>query len=664
MGKKEEKCLVIVESPNKIKVITRILGSNFTVMATAGHIMVINSSGSYRTGVDTKNNFKIDYVFDPKKKILLKEIKAAASKVDKIYVCSDDDREGHKISDEIRYLLKDYKSKIYRSVFNEITEKAVKAGIANPIPFDEMMISAAETRGAIDRLVGYRLSPIALSKLNCESAGRVQSALLRLICEKEETIMKFVPTIYWEILLDFKKNNKVYTASLYEINKKKIDRVTSKDDMNEIIANCSCKDFIVESITSKNKELKAKLPLTTAALQQIASNNLGFSPSKTMTVAQHLFEKGYITYLRTDAVRFSDDFIASAKSYIEKNYKKDLYIGLNLPKNENANAQDAHESIRPTNLEDNSLVKMKSILSLDELKLYTLIYNYSLASFFKPAVIKETTVLIANGIYKFKISGEEIILKSFLSLYGDKYNESELPTLQKDETLTNTKIYSNEKQTQPPQRYSEAGLVKLMQDTGIGRPSSFSPTIETLKKREYINIEKRAVHATEKGMKLNKMLTEYFSEIINTEYTSNMEKDLDEVSSGEKSKSDILTPFWKNFEPIVLKATREINKDKPAPEIVNGIVCPKCGSPVVIRNGKYGQFYACSKYPKCKWTGKIETGEAKKPIEVTDVSCPDCKNGKLVRRISRKGEVFYGCSNFPKCRFTANETKFQELKKK
>ena len=655
--------LVIVESPNKIHTLTKILGSNYKVLATAGHIMTIQNTGAYNTGIDTANDFKISYIFDSEKKDMLKKIKEAAKEADEIFVCSDDDREGHKISDEVRELLKAQKKKLKRAVFDEITDKAVKKAIANPIPFDENMIQAAETRAALDRLMGYRLSPLALSKLGCESVGRVQSALLRLICEKEESIQKFKPSKYFEIFLDFQKDNSTYTAKLREISGKKIERITDRIIVDDVLTSCKTGNYIVDEVTEKEKSIEPKLPLTTAMLQQVASNNLNFSPSKTMSAAQHLFEGGYITYLRTDAVRFSDEFIEEAKAYIVKNYGEKLYRGLNIPEDKNKDAQNAHESIRMTNLE-NTPSKLSQLLDNDEYKLYKLIYNYSLSTLFVPAKVKDTEVTIKNNKCKFKISGRVVTFPSFLTLFNTLDDDAKkIPEFKKGEKINDLKLYEEEKETQPPQRYTEAGLVSLMEKTGIGRPSSYSGTIETLKKREYIKVDKKSVFATDKGLKLYKMLVDYFSDFINTEYTSNMETDLDKVSSGTETKVKILSGFWGSFEPVILNASRVINKDKPKAEIAEGMMCPECGKQLVYRVSKKGEkFLACSGFPKCHYSASINP---KTNSQVTSIPCPTCGEGLMVKRTSSKGTVFYGCTRFTKgCKCTMTEEAFKEYNNK
>jgi len=648
-----KKKLVLVESPGKIKKISHILGTGYTVLATAGHIMEIDSVGAYNTGIDVKNGFAISYVLDKTKKDLVKKIRDAAKTASEIYICSDGDREGEKIADELRDLLKAHKSKLKRAVFNEISDKAVKNAIANPIPFDENMIQAAESRAALDRLVGYRLSPLALSKVNCESAGRVQSALLYLAAKKEREIQAFTPTKYWEVYLDFKKGAKLLTAKLSAIGKKKVDRLTDIKDVNDVLTNCIPENYTVSSITEKEKELEPRLPLTTSAMLQVGSSYLGFNPERTRRLSQELYESGMITYIRTDSVRFSDEFIESTKAYIEKNYSG-LYRGLNIPADKNADAQDAHEAIRPVDI---TKTPAKSGLEGDQLKLYKLIYNISLCAFFKPAKVLITTMEISNGQYVFEIQGKQLTFASFLEVFNEEDDDSKiLPAFKKGERIVDKDLYMEEKQTQPPQRYSEAGLIKLMEKTGIGRPSSYTPTVETLKKREYITIEKKAVVVTEKGLRLDAMLQGYFQDIINDHYTSEMEKNLDLVSGGSKTKTELLEAFWSQFEPLVLKAAREINKDKPKPKDA-GKPCPKCGKPLVIRTSRTGtEFIACSGFPKCKYTESLD-----KPQDGKDViQCPTCGDGHMVKRKSKKGSIFWGCSRWPKCSQTFNEEEMKE----
>lgn len=643
--------LIIVESPNKIHTISKIMGPNYVVLATIGHMREINSTGAYKTGIDCKNKFDVDFVFTKSKKENIKKIKEAAKTADKIYICSDDDREGHEIAEEVVELLKQYKKKLIRTTFNEITESAVKNAINNPTGFNENMALAAEARLIIDRLIGYRTSPVVLSKIGAPSAGRVQSALLNLLAEKEEAIRKFKPVKYFDIFLDFKKGNSNLTAKLFQIKTKKIEKITDKMVVDEVIKNCKPGEYTIDKITQKEKLIEPKLPLTTAALQQLASNILNWSPAKTQKFAQSCFEKGYITYIRTDAVRFAPEFIESAKDHIEKNFGKNLYRGLNIPKEKNEHAQNAHEAIRPTDLQ-NTPSKMTQILDNDEAKLYKLIYNYSLAAFFVPAKVLDTDIIIKNSDYLFKTSGRIVTFESFLQLTNDLEQSKKLPEFKENEKINDKELYFVEKETLPPQRYSEAGLVKLMQDTGIGRPSTFSATIETLKKREYIKVEKKSVYVSEMGLKLNTFLKKYFEGFFEPKYTAEMEINLDKISNGEEAKLDFLEDFWKYFEPIVLKAAREANKDKPKPEIAEGKFCPDCGSQLVIREGKYGKFYACSKFPKCKYTEQIEDTSAEK------LQCEACGDGIMVKRKSKKGNYFYACNRYPKCTHCLSEEEY------
>ena len=651
--------LVIIESPGKIKHLKEILGSNYTILATTGHIRHIADTGAYNIGVDTKNNFTVNYEFDKesKKKETMKLIKEAAKTATEIWICSDPDREGELIADEVRSLLgPKYNDKIKRTTFNEISKKAVESAFKNPTGFDENMIEAATTRNALDKIVGYRLSGVALSTSNCESAGRVQSALLKLLAERERAIQAFVPVKYWDIFLDFKKGSKVYTAKFRGIGNKKIEKVMDKTILDDVLANCLPDHYTVESITEKEKLVEPRLPLTTSALQQTASSKLGFSPAKSQKLAQTLYEQGKITYIRTDAVRFADEFIEAAKAKIEKDYGKEFYRGLKVPATKNANAQDAHESIRPTDID---VTPGKSGLTGDELKLYTLVYNISLAALFVPAKIKLTDIIIDNNNkYKFEIHGRQVVFASFLDIFNDDDDDTKtLPAFKKGESIIDKELYSEEKETQPPQRYSEGGLTKLMESTGIGRPSSYVPTAETLKKREYIVVEKKAVRVTDKGLKLDALLQKYFPTIINEEYTSTMESDLDKIAEGAETRVESLNKFWKEFEPLVLTATREANKNKPKPKEV-GRMCPKCGHKLVIRTSKYGnEFISCSNFPRCKYT---ESMNAPTPSG-DEIQCPDCGDGHMVTRKNGKtGEIFYACSRYPKCKKTMNEAQMKE----
>lgn len=647
--------LILVESPGKLKTISKIMGSNYTVLATIGHMTKINDSGAYKTGIDCKNNFKVDYVYDTTKKENIAKIKEAAKNANKIYVCSDADREGHAIAVEIQNLLSQYKSKLIRTTFNEITEKAIKDAIKNPTGFDNNMANAAESRAILDKLIGYRVSPVVLTKVSAKSAGRVQSALLNLLAEKERTIQNFKPVKYWEVYLDYKKGNSNLEAKLCQIDTKKVDRLNNKEIADDVVKNCKSGNYAAEKIISKEKLIEPKLPLTTAAMQQLASNLYGWSPSRTQKSAQMLYEAGLCTYIRTDAVRFAPEFIEDAKTFINKTYGAGLFRGLNIPEEKNKDAQNAHESIRPTHLEKTPAV-VSGELEGDALKLYKMIFNYSLASLFVPAKVKDTDVIIKNDKYYFKSSGRQVIFESFLKLTNEIDDAKKLPDFKVGEKINDKELRVEEKETNPPPRYSEAGLVKLMQDTGIGRPSTFAPTIETLKKRGYITIEKKAVYVSEIGMKLDEFLTKYFPDTFKPEYTSKMEEQLDKISSGELTELKFLSDFWKEFEPIILGVVRTVNKERPKPEKVEGKVCPKCGKPVVKRIGRYGEFYACSSFPHCRYTEKIDNGESQPELP----PCPMCSDGHMKERKNKKGQIFYGCTNWPKCNCIITKDKMPE----
>jgi len=593
--------LVVIESAGKIKHLSEILGKDYVILPTIGHIRKINDSGAYRIGIDCKNNFKVDYVYDSSKRENIKKIKETAKNAEKIFICSDADREGHGIAEEVQEILKPYAKKVVRTTFTEITTKAVTEAIKNPTGFDTNMAKAAESRAILDKLVGYRTSTLVLSKIGAPSAGRVQSALLYILAEKEEAIQKFKSTKYFDVFLDFKKGPANLTAKLCQIGTKKVERITEKSVVDDVLANCKEGNYTIEKITEKEKSVEPKPPMTTSSMQQLASNLYGWAPARTQKSAQELYEQGKITYIRTDLSVFSQEFLDIAKPYIEKTYGKEFYRGLHVPADKNKDAQGAHEGIRMTDVEYTP-AKASKDLTGDNLKLYKMIYNYALAALFVPAKVKDTDILIKNNDYHFKVSGRQIVYASFLDLTNDLETDKALPAFKVGDKVNDKELYFEEKETQPPQRYSEAGLVKVMETSGIGRPSTYSTTIETLKKREYIRIEKKAVYVTEMGMKLNSLLKTNFEGIFNPEYTAKMEGNLDEISSGKTTELAFLNNFWKEFEPVVLKAARDINKDKPKPEDA-GVNCPMCGKPLLWRvNKKNEKFIACSNFPKCKFT--------------------------------------------------------------
>jgi DNA topoisomerase-1 len=669
------KKLIIVESPGKIKTIKSFLSSEYVVMASIGHVRILDKTGKYNLGVDLENNFTPTYANDPDKKEVIKNLKAAVKGADHVYLAMDNDLEGEAIAWHLQEVLKVSDSKLSRIVFNEITKKAVEEGIKNARSIDEKKVEAQETRRIIDRIVGFRLSSLTFSKLKAKSAGRVQSSALKILAERENEIKAFVPKEYFELYLDFEKNKGAYTAKYRGTDKKVKATFDTKAEVDKIITECKTGQYEVKEINAKDIEVQPKPPYTTSTFQQEVSAKLNYGSKKAMQIAQSLYEgisidgkhQGLITYMRTDSTRLSDDFIAEAKTTIEKQYGKNYYSGtVAAPKkSKTENVQDAHEGIHPTHLELTP-EKVAGFLDPQELKVYTLIYNRSLAALMKPAKLKETEVIISNNKHNFRIAGKEIIFDGYMKAY-DEFTEDTtdedkkiLPSFKVGEKINDKKLRSERKETTPPGRYTESSLVKQMEKLGIGRPSTYAGTIETLKSRDYIEMSNKSIVVTEIGLKVSKMLDEFFADFINTTYTADMEQKLDEIAEGKAEKLKQLKDFYELFAPLVTKAGKDFKSER-GEAVPAGKKCPKCGSDMVIRKGKFGDFAACSKYPKCKHTEKIGGGEEqpKAPVVKTGHKCPVCKKGELVERVAKKsGSKFYACNAFPKCKTTFSEDQF------
>ena len=641
------KNLVIVESPSKSKTIGKYLGKDYKVVSSKGHIRDLSTKGKYGLGVDIENGFKPDYVPVQGKSSLIKELKKDVKDASFVYLATDPDREGEAISWHLKDALGIKDDNYKRVLFHEITHDKVIEAINNPTVIDEKMVKSQETRRILDRIIGFRLSKLLQSKIGAKSAGRVQSVALKLIVDREREIEAFKQEEYWTITSKF--NNPEFEANLF---KYKDDDIELKDesDADKVIESLS-HEYKVESIEKKEQAKKSKFPFITSTLQQEASTKLGFPAKKTMSLAQKLYEGidigtetvGLITYMRTDPIRLSDEYTKSAYAYINDKYGKE-YSGYIKKAKKNDNVQDAHEAIRPTSV-NREPSKMKEYLTPDEYKLYRLIYIRTLSSLMADAKVNKTTVILDNNDYKFKVTGQELIFDGYLKLYKD-YESSEdviLPKLEENKVY-NTEVVEKEQHfTKPPARYSEAKLIKEMEELGIGRPSTYAKIIDTLKERDYVILEDKKFKPTEIGIETTDKLQEFFSDLINVKYTAAMENDLDEIAEGEKVWNEVLDEFYKLFEPRVKEAFGEM--EKKAPE-ETGEVCPECGSPLVIRKGKFGEFVACSNYPECKYIKK----EEKKIVEVMD--CPDC-DGKIIERTTRRGKIFYGCNNFPKCKFAS-----------
>lgn len=637
------KNLVIVESPSKSKTIEKYLGKDYKVVSSKGHIRDLATSGKYGLGVDIEDGFKPSYVPIKGKGSVIKELKKDVKDSDMVYLASDPDREGEAIAWHLKDAL-GIKDKNYKRVlFNEITHDKVVDAINHPTVINTDLVKSQETRRILDRIIGFRLSKLLQSKIGAKSAGRVQSVALKLIVDREREIEAFVPEEYWTITAKFKD----YEASLFKYKDDDIELKT-KEDADEVLSKIS-DTYEVISVEKKEKAKKSKLPFITSTLQQEASTKLGFPAKKTMSIAQKLYEGidlgsetvGLISYMRTDSIRLSDEFIGPTMKYIEENYGKN-YVGYVKKSTKTENVQDAHEAIRPTSILREP-VKVKQYLSNDEFKLYSLIYKRTLAALMSDAKVNQTTIIFDNNDYKFKASGQIMIFDGYLKVYQD-YETSEdkiLPELSEGEKCITTDVLSEQHFTKPPARYTEAKLIKEMEDLGIGRPSTYAKTIDTLKERNYVEMEDKKFKPTTIGIETTDKLQEFFSDLINVEYTRDMEEELDDIAEGSLVWNDVLKKFYDLFEPRVKDAFSDM--EKKAPE-ETGEVCPECANPLVKRKGRYGEFVACSNYPECKYIKK----EEKEVVEIMD--CPFCDGGKIVEKKTRKGKIFYGCSNYPKCK--------------
>ena len=636
------KNLVIVESPSKSKTIEKYLGKDYKVVSSKGHIRDLATSGQYGLGVDIENGFKPNYVPIKGKSGVIKSLKKDVKDSEMVYLASDPDREGEAIAWHLKDAL-GIKDKEYKRVlFNEITHDKVIDAINNPTVIDDNLVKSQETRRILDRIIGFRLSKLLQSKIGAKSAGRVQSVALKLIVDREREIEAFIPEEYWKIIAIFPE----YEAELFKYKKDDIE-LHSEEEANKVLDALS-EEYKVESIDKKEKKRKSKFPFTTSTLQQEASTKLGFPARKTMSIAQKLYEGidlgsetvGLITYMRTDSIRLSDDFVKPAMKYIEENFGK-KYVGYVKHAKKNDNVQDAHEGIRPTSVLRDPL-KVKQYLSNDEFKLYSLIYKRTLASLMSDATVNQTVIIFDNNDYKFKTTGQILIFDGYLKVYGD-YESSEdkiLPEIGDGEVAITNNVECTQHFTKPPARYTEAKLIKELEELGIGRPSTYATIIDTIKSRDYVTLEEKKFVPTSMGIETTDKLQEFFSDLINTDYTRDMETDLDNVAEGKKVWNEVLADFYKLFEPRVKGAFTDMEK-KAAEE--TGESCPECGNPLVIRKGKYGEFVACSNYPECKYIKKEEVQD----VEVCD--CPNC-SGKIVEKKSRRGKLFYGCNNYPKCK--------------
>ncbi len=640
------KKLVIVESPAKSKTIEKYLGADYKVVSSKGHIRDLATSGKFGLGVDIEKDFAPNYVPIKGKSKDINALKKDVAASSYIYLATDPDREGEAISWHLKDAL-DIHENYSRVVFNEITKDVVIDAINHPRKIDDNLVKSQETRRILDRIIGFRLSKLMQSKTGGKSAGRVQSVALKLIVDREREIASFIPTEYWTITADFKD----FQADLEKYHGKKIE-INSEVEANEVLSKLS-NAFQIDEVKESDTEKSARPVFKTSTMQRMAANKINFAPSKTMRVAQKLYEGidigsetvGLITYMRTDSERVSSSFVAETYDYIKKNYGPE-YIGKVKSGKKDKNMQDAHEGIRPTSIK-RTPEAMKKYLTPEEYKLYNLIYIRALASLMANAKLKSTSIALENNGYLFKASGSVLTFDGYLKIYAsfEEQKDTILPDFKsyKSKTIIASKIEKEQHFTKPLPRYTESSLIKEMENLGIGRPSTYSTIVTTIKDRGYVILEDKKFIPTEIGMETTDKLQEFFSNIVNVEYTSNMETDLDKIAEEKMDNIKVLRDFYNKFEPCVEEAFDKMEK-KEAEK--TGEICPECGSDLVIRNGRYGKFIACSNYPTCKFIKK----EEKTVKELAN--CPKC-DGKIVEKRTRKGKNFYGCTNYPKCDFAS-----------
>jgi len=664
------KNLVIVESPSKSKTIEKYLGSDFKVASSKGHICDLATKGKEGLGVDIEDHFKPTYEISPDKKDTVKELKQLVKKSDHVYLATDPDREGEAISWHLARELDLNPQDDNRIVFNEITRNAVLNALKEPRKIDMALVRSQETRRILDRIIGFKLSKLLQKKIGSKSAGRVQSIALRMICDREKEIQAFVPEEYWTISALLK--GKLQTE-LTRYQNKKIE-IHNEEEADKILAALGS-DFVLMEINEKNKKRAPFLPFITSTMQQEASNKLGFGSKKTMMVAQSLYEgvelgngaQGLITYMRTDSTRLSNEFVASAFDKITNEYGKE-YKGFYRVKNDQS-SQDAHEAIRPTSLL-NEPEKIKQYLSSDQYKLYKFIYYRALASLMADAVFKSVTYGFDNNGYLFTISGSKQEFVGFLKVYGDYDNSKDviLPKLNEGDVFNADKIEKIQHFTEAPSRYTEAKLIKALEEEGVGRPSTYATIIDTIIRRNYVELKKASdsgktkfFFPTQQGILTDEKLREYFLSVINTKYTAEMETKLDEIAENKSDNIETLQEFYDAFQPLVDEAYQQMEKVGPEK---TGEICPVCGGDIVIRNGKFGKFKSCINYPSCKWHESLVKKE--EPEEVGR-NCPQCGQ-PLLKRKSRYGNYFIGCSAYPKCKYLeaieGQERNFSRRRKK
>lgn len=640
-----KKILVIVESPSKAKTIGKFLGSRYKVIASVGHVRDLPKS---KLGIDIDNDFEPRYISIRGKGDIIKELKKEAKNASKVYLATDPDREGEAISWHLAFLLGIDIDSPCRIVFNEITEKAIKTAIKSPRPIDLKLVDAQQARRVLDRLVGYQISPLLWRKIRRGlSAGRVQSAALKIICDRENEIKKFKPQEFWNITAEFEKD-KNFIAKLIEYKGEKL-LIENREQNDEVLAQLEQGRYIVKSIEEKDRSRRAAAPFTTSSMQQDAANKINFTTKKTMMIAQQLYEGvevkgrgtiGLVSYIRTDSVRISDEARAASKEYIISNMGEQYYGG-NVYKNKKKDVQDAHEAIRPSYIELDP-ESIKDSLSKDQYNLYRLIWNRFVASQMAPAKFKALNVIVENGDYDLKAVGSKLVFDGFLKVYSHARDDEEdrwLPDMDEGEVLKAVKVEGVQNFTQPPARFTEASLVKDLEEKDIGRPSTYAPIVATLIDRKYISKEKKSLIPTELGFIVTDMMEQYFKEIVDAGFTAQMEDNLDDIESKGVRWKSVIEDFYGTLKEELDIADKQIEKVEFEEELT-GEMCEKCGKPMAVKHGRFGVFAACTGYPECKNTKPL--------VQSINVKCPKC--GKdIVARKSKKGRVFYGCSGYPEC---------------
>ena len=649
------KYLVIVESPAKAKTIEKYLGRNYKVVASVGHIRDLPKS---KMGIDVENDYEPHYISIRGKGDVIKSLRSAAKKAEKVYLASDPDREGEAIAWHLAFLLGlDLKEK-NRVVFNEITKDAVKAAFKEPRTIDVDLVDAQQARRVLDRLVGYSISPILWRKVKKGlSAGRVQSVALKIIIDREKEIREFIPEEYWSIDGNFKKATKKFKAAFWGLDGKK-KKLPNAESIKEVTERLDGKDYQVTKVEKKERNRNPSAPFTTSSLQQEAARKLNFRTRKTMMVAQQLYEGiplgkqgtvGLITYMRTDSTRIADTAKGEAAEFIETTYGS-AFSAHGGKKIKNAQgAQDAHEAVRPTSVM-RTPEEMEKYLDKDQLKLYRLIWSRFVASQMTPAILDTMKVTLQQNGVIFIANGSKIKFKGFMQVYvegrddGKEDKENILPELNEGDVVQSISIEPKQHFTQPPARFSEATLIKTLEENGVGRPSTYAPTLETIQRRYYVKLTQKRFEPTELGEIVNSLIEEFFPQIVDTHFTAEMESSLDSIEAGKQEWIKVVDQFYRPFEKELSNAEENIEKiqikDEPA-----GFDCDICGHPMVIKLGRYGKFYACSNFPDCRNTKPI--------VKEIGVECPVCHQGQVVERKSKKNRIFFGCTRYPECDFTS-----------